>query len=223
MKVATIFMSLCALGLLPSCHSVSALFDGGPYEMERMTEEYKLVTEEAYTVGVGDLLEISILSEGPQGNPIAPEDFRRRVPVLPDGRISFLYNDVTGDVVAAGKTAGEIAKILQRQLVEKSRVYLGAQVAVIIIGSASSSFYVAGEVRTPGQFGLSLPTTVTQAIVRAGWFTEFADKKNIQIVRREGDREIRYTFNYADWERRPRRTKYHDMLLRPNDIVVVPD
>lgn len=223
MKVLTMLAALLAVAALSSCCSVVALFDGGPRMMERVTEPYELFTEEAYKVGVGDFLEISILSEDAQGMPIAPENFKRTVAVLNDGTISYLYNDVTGEVMAVGKSAGEIARVLQRQLVDKNKLYLGARVAVIVVSSASVAFHVAGEVRNPGPYRLTRPTTLTQAIIGAGWFTEFADRKHIQVIRREGDREIRFTFNYNDWERRPGRTRYNDIMLRPNDTVLVPD
>lgn len=223
MKVLTMPVALAAVLLLSSCYSVSALFDGGPHMTERVTEQYELFTEESYKIGVGDFLEISILAEDSQGNPIAPENFKRTVPVLNDGTISYLYNDVTGEVMAVGKTAGEVARVLQRQLVDKNKLYIGARVAVIVASSTSVTYYVAGEVRSPGSYRLNRPMTLTQAIIDAGWFTEFADRKNIQLIRREGDRETRFTFNYTDWERRPGRTKYHDMMLRPNDTVLVSD
>jgi len=223
MKVATLLGVVVVVALLSSCYSIEALFDWGPYEIERVTEDYELHTEENYRVGVGDYLDIQILAEDAQGMPIAPEDFRRTVQVLPDGSISYLYNDVTGELHVVGKTVAEIVRMFERQLVARSKLYMGARVSVIVASSLSSTFYVAGEVRNPGAYRLSQPTTITQAIIRAGWFSEFADRENIQIVRRDGDRETRYTFNYTDWERRPRATRYHDKMIRPNDIIVVPD
>ena len=150
MKVATLLGVVVAAALLSSCYSIEALFDGGPYEIERVTEEYKLYTEENYRIGVGDYLDIQILAEDDQGMPIAPEDFRRWVHVLPDGSISYLYNDITGEMIVVGKTTAEVTRMFQRQLVAGSKLYLGARVSVIVASSLSRSFYVAGEVRNPG-------------------------------------------------------------------------
>jgi polysaccharide export outer membrane protein len=224
MKSLCLIAAVAALALmLSSCYEMGALVDGGPKMTVRQTEKFEPYTEESYKIGVGDFLEISIQAEDERGLPIAPDDFKRTVSVLPDGTVSYLYNDVTGEVMAVGKTATDVAKMLQRQLVDKNKLYIGARVSVLVASSSSSQYYVAGEVREPGVYRLTRTTTITQAIVTAGWFTEFADRRHIQLVRREGDKEIRYNFNYTDWERRPRGTDYNDITLKPNDTILVSD
>jgi polysaccharide export outer membrane protein len=216
MKTSAVLLAVVSLAFVTSCY-------GGPTYTERVTQKYELFTPESYKVGVGDVLEVTLVSQTETGEPTANRELVRSIRVLPDGTIDYLFNDVTGELMVAGKTAPEVARMLEKQIVEKNRLYSGAGVSVLILSSASSLYYVAGEVKTPGAFPLDQPVTVVQAIVRAGWFTEFADRKHIQIIRREGDREIRMTFNYTDYEQRPGRTKYDDIMLHPNDTVLVPD
>ncbi|RLB36803.1 MAG: polysaccharide export protein, partial [Deltaproteobacteria bacterium] len=51
-------------------------------------------------------------------------------------------------------------------------------------------------------------------------FAEWADTKNILIIRREGDKEIRIPFNYKDFISGDNVDQ--NILLRPNDTIVVP-
>jgi polysaccharide export outer membrane protein len=62
--------------------------------------------------------------------------------------------------------------------------------------------------------------TVLQALSAAGGFTEWADTKNIIIVRREGDKEVQLQFNYKEFT--DGRNLRQNILLKPNDTIVVP-
>ena len=223
MKTLAVLLIAILPVLATSCYEAESWFDRGPTYTERVTQRYDLYTPESYKIGVSDVLEISITGETEVGTPTAERDLVRNVRVLPDGTVDYLFNDVTGNVVAAGKTASEVAEMLRKQIVDKNKLYSGIRVSVLVLNSVSSVYYVAGEVKNPGAYPLDQPITVVQAIVRAGWFTEFADRKRIQIIRREGDREIRMTFNYTDYAKRPGRTKYDDIMLHPSDTVVVSD
>lgn len=223
MKRAIVILVVIAVAFTASCYRLEAMFDRGPVYTERVTQEFQLYTPESYKIGVGDVLEVTILAQNVNGEPTADRDLVRNIRVLPDGTVNYLYNAVTAEMMVAGKTAPEVAKLLEQQLVEKSSVVSDVHVSVNIVSSVSAIYYVAGEVKNPGAYSLDQPVTVIQAIVRAGWFTEFADRKHIQIVRREGDREIRMNFNYTDFEKRGGRTKYDDIMLHPNDTILVSD
>ena len=62
--------------------------------------------------------------------------------------------------------------------------------------------------------------TVLQAISTAGGFAEWADEKNILIVRKEGAKEVQIRFNYKEYV--SGRNLEQNILLKPNDTIVVP-
>ena len=62
--------------------------------------------------------------------------------------------------------------------------------------------------------------TVLQALSAAGGFAEWADKKNILIIRREGGKEVQLSFNYK--EVIAGKKVAQNITLKPNDTIVVP-
>jgi polysaccharide export outer membrane protein len=62
--------------------------------------------------------------------------------------------------------------------------------------------------------------TVLQAISAAGGFAEWADTKNIMIVRHEQGKEVQLRFNYKDFV--DGKNLQQNILLKPRDTIVVP-
>jgi len=76
-------------------------------------------------------------------------------------------------------------------------------------------------VRTPGVIRLRAETSLVQVIVLAGGFTDWADKKKITILRKEGGKESRIRVNYKkiiDGDEGAR-----DIILKSGDIIIVPN
>jgi len=61
---------------------------------------------------------------------------------------------------------------------------------------------------------------VLQVIALAGGVHEYADSKNVTIVRKEGDGERRFKFNYKDVLRG--KNDGQNIALKPGDTVIVP-
>jgi polysaccharide export outer membrane protein len=61
---------------------------------------------------------------------------------------------------------------------------------------------------------------VLQLIAEAGGILEYADTKNIVIIRNEAGRQRHYSFNYKDVIKRKRPEQ--NISLKPGDTVVVP-
>ncbi len=91
-----------------------------------------------------------------------------------DGTISLLY---IGRVTAAGKTPNQLQKEIQDLYVPK--YYTGLN--VIVIGEMKY-FYVDGDVRAPNKYEYHSDMTVVKAISVAGGFTDFANKRKVQIT-----------------------------------------
>ena len=82
----------------------------------------------------------------------------------------------------------------------------------------SLKVFITGQVAKPGPYPLTAPTTVLQLISMAGGLKDFADSKNITIVRSASGHTSTFAFNYKDLTRNPRQI----IELKPGDTVVVP-
>jgi polysaccharide export outer membrane protein len=80
-------------------------------------------------------------------------------------------------------------------------------------------FYIRGEVVKPGPYFLEKGMTVMKAISVAGGFGQFANRKEVQILR-SGDKGMqeRLRVNLKAIED----GKREDVLIRPNDTIIVP-
>jgi polysaccharide export outer membrane protein len=136
------------------------------------------------------------------------------VTVRPDGKVTL---PLMGEVQAAGLDPNA----LQAEILAKANSYLtDANVAVVIRAINSRKVFVTGLVGSPGAHPLIGPLTVLQALALAGGVTEYADQKNITILRTEDGRTVSLKFNYKDVSRGKKLEQ--NIPLRPGDTIVVP-
>src|SRR5439155_7264769 len=100
--------------------------------------------------------------------------------VRDDGTITLLYNQVFH---AVGKRTGDLEKEIHDFYVP--RYYINLTVTVRI-SSDTRFYYVDGEVRAPSKYPYTASITVSKAIAAAGGFTDFANKRNVQLIRPNG-------------------------------------
>lgn len=162
---------------------------------------------EAYTIGVTDVLMISVWKN---------EELSVEVPVRADGMISVPLID---DVRAEGLTPQELKEVIARELAE----YVTAPDVTVMIRQMNSRFVsVLGEVRQPTRVPLTRDLRVLEAIALVGGFTTFADKNDVRIVRRDLDgNETEYRFDYGAYVRG--RAPGSNIVLLPGDVIIVPD
>jgi polysaccharide export outer membrane protein len=82
----------------------------------------------------------------------------------------------------------------------------------------ASQIYVMGEVSKSGAIQLNGPTTVLQALAMAGGFKEFANTKNVKVLRPTASGMQTIKFNYRDavnGDEKP-------LFLKAGDTIVVP-
>src|SRR6185436_2688508 len=93
-------------------------------------------------------------------------------------------------------------------------------VTVIVVEALASQVYVMGEVTNPGTMQLHGPTTILQALAMAGGFKEFANTKDVKVLRpRNGNNGIEtIRFNYKEVINGDAKPFY----LRSGDTVIVP-
>jgi polysaccharide export outer membrane protein len=136
------------------------------------------------------------------------------VTVRPDGRISL---PLVNDIVAAGLTPEalktEIEKVARKLQQDPS-------VTVVVRQINSRKVFITGSVATPGPHQLTGPRTVMQLIALAGGLTEYADKKNITVLRVENGKTRSFKFNYSDVAKGHKLEQ--NIVLKPGDTVIVP-
>ena len=161
---------------------------------------------DSYQIGIGDVLEITTWKE--------PDFSREAVLVRTDGMISF---PLVNDFPAAGLSPMEIKYNLEMAL----KAYVEHPVVTVhVINPASQRFYVLGEVMKTGEYPLVKHLTVLQAFALAGGFTEWASKKEIILMRKEGGKEKIYRINYKNIIKG--KDLSQNIKLKADDTIIVP-
>jgi polysaccharide biosynthesis/export protein len=88
-----------------------------------------------------------------------------------------------------------------------------------VVVPSAGSVYVQGEVKTPGQVKYAKDMTIMMAIAGAGGFTQLASPRRVTVMRGEGPKKEVLRVNVNDIMSDP---DAKDVLLKPNDIVIVP-
>jgi polysaccharide export outer membrane protein len=157
-----------------------------------------------YRIGVEDVLDIAVRNDA---------ELQKVVPVRPDGKVSL---PLVNDVVAAGLTPMELRDVLT----EKLSAYLHSpDVSVLVREVHSFKVSVIGNVRTPGRYEFKGPATVLDALALAGGFTDFAARRKISIMRREGTAVEHLRFDY---DATVKNSSDRNLSVKPGDIIIVP-
>ena len=159
------------------------------------------VDSNSYKVGPADVLNIRVWHE---------LEFSGPVSVHTDGKITM---PLIGDLAVGGKTPVQIEQVVAQALTKYVNKPL---VSVTVQEVLSKRYYLDGEIIRAGEYPLITPTTVLEAISRAGGLREFASEKKIYILR--GDKRI--PFNYKDVTHGKHMEQ--NILLEPGDHVIVP-
>jgi polysaccharide export outer membrane protein len=154
-----------------------------------------------YVIGPEDVLFVQVWRE---------QDLTRQVLVRPDGKITL---PLAGEMQAAGLTPQQLGENITEGL---SKFMIKPDVMVSLQSSGSKKYFVTGEVNRSGSFPLVVPTTIMEALSSCG-FREFANEKNITIIRAGGSQRLK--FNYSDYVKG--KGKQKNILLENGDIVVV--
>lgn len=158
------------------------------------------VDSSKYKIGPSDVLLIRVWNEAQFSGPVAVHE---------DGKITLL---LVGDLDAGGKTPLEVQEIITKAL---TKYVVHPLVTVTVQEVGSKQYYLDGLAARPGEYPLVVPTTVFEAISKAGGLQEFANKKKIYVLR--GTKRI--FFNYNDVMKGKHMEQ--NILLQPGDHIVV--
>jgi len=154
-----------------------------------------------YKIGPADVLKIQVWDE---------DKFSGLFTVDQDGK--FVY-PLVGELVAGDQTTAQVKDEVEKSLqkyVQKPRVDVTVQEV------QSKKYYLNGLVNHPGEYLLSTPTTILQAISKAGGLQDFANAKKIYILR--GSTKI--PFNYKEVSQGKKMEQ--NILMQPGDQLFVP-
>jgi len=165
------------------------------------------------TLAVGDQLSFRIAEEG---------DDSAVVTVSSSGEIDFPY---VGRVPAVGRTCKAVADQVRSQL-EKS-FYRKATIGLALETASTlpmGTYFVTGQVLKQGAQVIprDREVTVAAAVLEAGGFADFADKRRVRLIRPLASGETkRFTVDVKAVLERGDAKK--DMLVQPGDYIVVPE
>lgn len=162
-----------------------------------------------YVIGEGDVLNIFVWGYN---------DLSVSVPVRPDGRIT---TRLVEDLQAAGRTPTELAREIEKRYVD----YVNRPVVTIsvdeFVGAQSQQVKIIGASSEPRTVSFESDMTVLDLLIEVGGLGEFASGNRARLVREhDGVRSI-YSLRLDDLVRKGDMSA--DVLLRPGDIVVVPE
>jgi len=166
---------------------------------------------DGYIIAPEDVLAVSVWKE---------PDLAARVAVRSDGMIGL---PLLNDVFASGLTTEELTKKLTESF---SRFVNEPLVTVNPVEIHSQVVYLFGSVARQGEFPLGRPLTVMELLARAGGFSEYANSKDIQIIRTTRDPSANQDvitvlrFNYKEYVES--RNFKQNILLRHGDFIIVP-
>jgi polysaccharide export outer membrane protein len=193
MKIAAIATSLFTVALM----TASPAFAG--------TDENVVTPAPGeYRVAQGDKLRIEVYKDA---------QLSQNVQVRPDGKITL---PLIGDVQADSKTPIQLRDLIASQL----KTYMNNPVVtVIVVETRPAVAYVTGEVNHPGAVQIQdEQMTVLQALALAGGLKDFANEKDIKIIRKGAKRGEPLSFNYKEALRGAA-----PVYIHPGDTVIVHD
>ena len=171
------------------------------------------VPDDKYKLRMGDRVSLQILED---------RDLPKSLVVADSGELDVPY---VGRLAAADKTCKQLAEELKGQL-EKEYYY---RATVIIALDVANKFlgriYVWGQVKNQGPIDIAVNENLTagKAILRAGGFGDFANKKRVKLVRggaTDSASKQSFELNMVDILEDGKTEK--DIALRPDDFIIVP-
>jgi polysaccharide export outer membrane protein len=171
------------------------------------------VPDDKYKLRVGDKISLQILED---------RDAPKGLVVADSGELDVPY---VGRVAASDKTckqlADELKTRLEKEYYHRATVIIALDVANKFLGRV----YVWGQVRNQGPIDIAVNENLTagKAILRAGGFGDFANKKRVKVVRSggaDGAAKQSFELNMVDILEKGKTEK--DVILQPDDFIIVP-
>jgi len=171
------------------------------------------VGDDKYKLRAGDRVSFQIMEDRDQPKSLLLAD---------SGELDVPY---LGRISAADRTckqlADELTQLLEKDYYYHATVIVGLDVANKFLGR----IYVWGQVRNQGPIDIALNESLTagKAVLRAGGFAEFANKKKVKLIRNAPeDANAKQVIELNMVAILEEGAVERDMVLRPDDLIVVP-
>ena len=171
------------------------------------------VPDDKYKLRVGDKVSLQIAED---------RDLPRSLMVADSGELDVPY---IGRVMAVDKNCKqlgeEIKAALEKDYYKQATVVLSLNIANRLWGRV----YILGQVRQQGPLDVQVNENLTagKAILRAGGFADFANKKKVRVVRANVDpKGEKQAFDLDMTEILEGGKIEKDIVLQPNDLIIVP-
>jgi len=168
------------------------------------------VIDDKHKLLPGDQISFQIMEDGDLPKSLlVTESFELDIPYI-------------GRVVVKDKTckqlADELKTALEKDYYYHATVVIGLNAMAKVVGRV----YVYGPVRQPGPIEIPVNETFTlgKAIMRAGGFGDFADKKNVKVIRKTPTGNKTFVVNLVDVLERGKTEA--DIPLEAEDYIIVP-
>jgi polysaccharide biosynthesis/export protein len=224
---------LLFLGISGAIRAQEPGFDPGGFAGESMAPAVSLMpfrtspagyqADAVYRLRPGDRLIFQVLAGDRENPEVLRED--------PDARTSLTLSDsgeidvpYLGRLTVQNKTCQELVEGIKLGLEESFFYHATVILALDTVGTRDlGRVYVSGQVvrQGPIQIPPGETLTVSKVILRAGGFANFANKRSVQVTRRNADgQEQRFELNMQDVIERG--MLHRDMELQADDFVTVP-
>lgn len=185
-----------------------------PMGMVGFTNGY--VPDGTYQLRVGDTVSFQIVEDRVLNLQAVPVS----LVVMDSGEVDVPY---IGRVKAVNKNCNQLAEEIKKQLEKNyyktATVVLSLNIANRLLGR----IYIWGQVRNQGPINIMVneQLTIARAVMQAGGFADFANKRKVKVVR-TSERGTNQTFDVDMTEVMNNGEIERDMILKPNDIIIVP-
>jgi len=171
------------------------------------------VPDDKYKLRVGDKVGFQILED---------REAPKSLVVADSGELDVPY---VGRVAASDKTCKQLADELKTRLEQEYYLRATVIIALDVANKFLGRVYVWGQVRNQGAIDLAVNENLTagKAILRAGGFGDFANKKRVKVVRSagaHGEAKQSFELNMVDILEKGKTEK--DIILQPDDFIIVP-
>lgn len=192
--------------------SLSGCFSSNPKDIEAFSMPQRVqVTAENYILQPPDEIEVHCTD--------VLEIDQQRQRIRPDGKISF---EAVGEIVAAGKTTGQVASNLRAKILELYKLTGDHPIDVRVIAFQSKFYYVLGQVYVPGPKPYTGRDTVLTAIAEAQ-LNPMAWVDRIQVIRPSSDKKVKPKIFEVNFDRMSAHGDTRkNVLLEEGDIIFVP-
>jgi len=199
-----IFLAMLATSAIANPASTSLPGGAAAYSVIPATSASTNTAVADYRIGPLDTVDVTVYQE--------PDLSAKALQVDAAGQIAL---PLVGTVQATGKTPAELSRELETILGTK---YLrNPQVTVTVAASVSQKVSIQGEVREPGVYPLSGPTTLLGVLSMAKGESEVASLKEVVVFRDINGQRMGARFDVASI----RKGQAPDPTIQGNDMIVV--